>query len=97
MAADVPSILSLEGALTMADSGRFLDEGRALVSRSDVVADFSGVKECDSSALALLLEWRRLALKSGHVLSAKGLPDGLRSLAELYGITDILPPEVPSE
>ncbi|MES2687994.1 MAG: STAS domain-containing protein [Pseudomonadota bacterium] len=58
---------------------------------SGVVADASGLKEFDSSALAVLLACRRQVLAAGKVFSVRGLPDRLRQLAGLYGVQDLLP------
>jgi phospholipid transport system transporter-binding protein len=48
------------------------------------------VTEVDSSALSLLLEWRRAAERSGRTIRYRNLPASLKSLAELYGITELL-------
>jgi phospholipid transport system transporter-binding protein len=44
----------------------------------------------DSSAVALLLEWRRRALAKGKQLAFVNLPANLLALAELYGVTDLI-------
>jgi phospholipid transport system transporter-binding protein len=87
------SLFRLDGAVTMWSASRQLAEGRARLRTEDVVVDFSDVGEADSAALALLLDWRRTAHATGHRLSVRALPAGLRSLADLYGVADLLPPE----
>lgn len=57
-------------------------EGVALV-------DLAGVTEADSSAVSLLLEWRRQA--KGDALRFANLPPALKSLADLYGVADLIP------
>ncbi|PKQ07331.1 MAG: hypothetical protein CVT71_01095 [Alphaproteobacteria bacterium HGW-Alphaproteobacteria-10] len=52
---------------------------------------FAAVVEADSAALALLLEWSRRLKARGDTLSVTGMPDGLKSLSELYGLDEVLP------
>ncbi|MDP3311639.1 MAG: STAS domain-containing protein [Polaromonas sp.] len=58
---------------------------------AEVVADASALEEFDSSALAVLLAFRRQVLAAGKEFSVRGLPDRLRQLAGLYGVQDLLP------
>jgi phospholipid transport system transporter-binding protein len=45
----------------------------------------------DSTALAVLLELRRVALRAGKSLVLQGMPSRLSDLASLYGIAELLP------
>ncbi len=56
-----------------------------------VVADVSALQQFDSSAIALLLECRRLALQAGRAFSVTGAPIKLQQLAQLYGVDDLFP------
>jgi phospholipid transport system transporter-binding protein len=56
-----------------------------------VVADASGMRVFDSSALAVLLECRREAQLQGKSFSVRGLPQRLRAPAALYGVAELLP------
>jgi phospholipid transport system transporter-binding protein len=85
--------LVLEGGLTMATVSRHLNAGRARLARGPMCVDLSRVTEADSAALALLFDWMRAARQSGHSLSVRGLPAGIRSLADLYGVSELLPVE----
>ncbi|HRP96684.1 MAG TPA: STAS domain-containing protein [Rhodocyclaceae bacterium] len=85
--------LKVEGAVTMWSAARQLAEGRERLHAGDLVVDFSGVSEADSAALGVLLDWCRVARTAGHALTIRGLPTGLRSLADLYGISELLPVE----
>ena len=62
-------------------------------SAADGVAtvDLAGVTELDSSALALLLAWLREAKRRRPRLAFANLPEGLRTIARLYGVDDLLP------
>jgi phospholipid transport system transporter-binding protein len=54
--------------------------------------DFSAVTGVDSSAVALLLDWRRVAMARGKSLAFVNLPANLLALAELYGVADLIQP-----
>lgn len=83
--------LKLSGALTMQTVAARLAEGRAQAAAADLLVDFSEVTDSDSAALAMLFDWMRVAVASGRSLRVSGLPPGLLSLAQLYGIDDLLP------
>ncbi|MDR1367723.1 MAG: STAS domain-containing protein, partial [Candidatus Accumulibacter sp.] len=53
--------------------------------------DFSSVEEVDSSALAVLFRWLRVARERGVTVRVAALPEGMRSLAALYGVSGLLP------
>jgi phospholipid transport system transporter-binding protein len=84
-------VLALDGALTMATVGEWLERGRELARKEDLIVDFSAVTEADSAALAALIDWLRTARGAGHSLQQRGMPDGLRSLAALYGVDELIP------
>ncbi len=54
--------------------------------------DLSGVTEADSAALAMLIALIRAARADGRVLEIANMPAGLRALAELYDVSDLLAP-----
>ena len=89
-------VLALEGALSFETLPRVLAESRAYSARPDLperlTIDFSAITEVDSSAVALLLEWRREAARRGKGLYFVNLPANLLSLAELYGVTGLIQP-----
>lgn len=88
---DKAATLKLEGSLTMIAACRQLNEGRMLVAKGDLQVDLSMLTESDSVTLAILFDWLRVARRSGNKLQICGLPHGLRSLAELYGVAELLP------
>lgn len=57
----------------------------------EVVVDASALQHFDSSALAVLLEFRRECLAMGQRFSIQGLAPKLAELAALYGIAELLP------
>jgi phospholipid transport system transporter-binding protein len=70
---------------------RMLVQGLHNQTDADVVVDASGLSRFDSSALAVLLEFRRETLALGKRFLVRGLPRRLSDLATLYGIVELLP------
>ena len=58
-----------------------------------MLVDLSGVTEVDSAAVSLLLEWRRAAARANRRVDFFNLPNNLRSLADLYGVSRLLGPQ----
>lgn len=57
----------------------------------EAVADASSLRRFDSSALAVLLDCRREALALGKRFAVRQLQPKLRELADLYGVSELLP------
>jgi phospholipid transport system transporter-binding protein len=86
----VGEVLQLEGPLTLASMSRLLAETRQYASQEQLpeclAIDFSHVSEFDSSAVALMLHWRRESQRLDKSLRYIHLPEKLQSLADLYGV-----------
>jgi phospholipid transport system transporter-binding protein len=74
----------------MSNVTEVLAESARLFRVTDVVVDLSGVTEVDSSAVSLLLEWRRTARAAARRVEFVNIPPNLQSLADLYGVADLL-------
>jgi phospholipid transport system transporter-binding protein len=61
-----------------------IEKGRA------AVIDLSGVKDSDSSGLALLIEWLSIAREGRHSLRYENVPAQLRQLARLSDVEELL-------
>jgi phospholipid transport system transporter-binding protein len=83
--------LVLSGSLTLANVAAVLDEGKAAIGEGVRTVDLAEVGELDSSALALLLAWLREAKRRNLELAFTNLPQGLTTIARLYGVADLLP------
>ncbi len=70
---------------------RMLVQGLRTESSGTILVDAAALHRFDSSALAVLLEFRRQALANGKKLVMRSTPQSLRDLASLYGISDLLP------
>jgi phospholipid transport system transporter-binding protein len=60
-------------------------------SSEPLVVDLAQVDIVDSSAVSLLLSWMRQAQALSLNLSFVHAPTNLRSLVDLYGLTEVLP------
>ena len=58
---------------------------------AQVMVDASALLRFDSSALAVLLDCRREALRASKSFSVRGMAPRLHELAVLYGVEDLLP------
>ena len=83
--------MEVSGPLTLAHVAGALGEGNEAIRQGVRSVDLKGVEELDSSALALLLAWLREAKKRNTALSFTNLPQGLTTIAELYGVSELLP------
>ena len=81
----------VSGALTLATVAAALVEGNAAIAEGVRKVDLGEVGELDSSALALLLAWLREAKRRDAALSFTRLPEGLTTIARLYGVAELLP------
>lgn len=82
--------LKLTGHVTV-DSVRALLEQAAPQLAEVKVIDMSGVTDVDSSAVSLMLEWQREAARRNNAgVRFENLPQNIRSLADLYGVADLI-------
>jgi phospholipid transport system transporter-binding protein len=83
--------LIVTAPLIMDNARALLEAGRDALLEGEQVIDLCQVVEADSSALAVMLGWMRAASLSRSTLKFTNIPAGVRSLAELYGVTELLP------
>jgi len=81
----------VQGDMTLENATALLAEGSHLVRQGATHFDLSGVNAIDSSGLAVLFGWLRAAQAEGKTLTIANPPPSLRSLAEVYGVIDLLP------
>ena len=100
MSASAPGeVLAPTGALSFETLPGVLAESAAYTARADLpdrlTIDFAGITGVDSSAVALLLEWRREAQRLRKGLEFVNLPANLLALANLYGVAELIQPPNP--
>ena len=83
--------ICIDCAMVTDNARRLLEQGRARVVAGEQIFDLSAVADADSSAVAVMLGWLRHAAGTGAVIRFVGVPAGVLSLAELYGVSDLLP------
>ena len=79
------------GPVTLQNAAKLLEEGLVLVRAGVSVIDLAEVSELDSSLLAATLAWLREARSANHPLAVANFPRGLQTLAQLYGVEELLP------
>jgi phospholipid transport system transporter-binding protein len=84
------NVIKFTGAIVIDRVDKLLESSRAQYATHDVTLDFSDATELDSSALSLILEYRRTVEAAGKRLSVRNLPASLKTLADLYGVTDLI-------
>ncbi len=82
--------LLVKAPMTMANARGLLEAGRAALQPGENLIDLQAVSEADSSAVALMLAWIRQANMISAGVAFANVPPGVRALAELYGVIDLL-------
>ena len=90
----VGEVLQIDGALNFESMPRILEETALYAAQetlpSCLAIDLANVTDIDSSAVALLLHWRREATRLGKALRYVHLPQNLVTLAQLYGVDEMI-------
>ena len=81
---------TLAGPVTLANVNAVLEQGTRAFTAPALTVDLSGVTEVDSTAVSLLLEWRRVAQRDKRRIEYVNYPANLKSLIQLYGVTELL-------
>lgn len=81
----------VSGPVTLANVTRVLEDGYAQIRAGAAAVDLGEVTDLDSSLLAMLLAWLREAQRLGRRLDFSNLPEGLATIARLYGVVEFLP------
>ncbi|MGH8688202.1 MAG: STAS domain-containing protein [Burkholderiales bacterium] len=85
--------LIVSGPATLATASALLEQARGPLAGEVREVDLGEVTDVDSSLLAVLFAWLREAHARGHGLSLLRLPADLTSLAQLYGVAELLTQE----
>jgi len=83
--------LKLSGPVTLANVAQLLEEGLQQIRDGARTIDLGEVTELDSSLLAMLLAWLREAKRRNSEVAFANLPQGLETIAQLYGVDGLLP------
>ncbi|NER60564.1 STAS domain-containing protein [Pseudomonas sp. MAFF212428] len=86
-------VLSLSGVLDYRSGPALRKQGKALIASSTapaLVLDCSAVELSSSVGLSLLLAFIRDGQAAGKTLSVRAMPHGMREIAEVYGLGELL-------
>jgi len=89
-----PGELHLEGVLDYRSGPALREEGGRLIAAGSAAAwvvDCSAVEKSSSVGLALLLALLRDAQAQHKDLTLRGLPEDMRQIADVCGLTELLP------
>ncbi len=84
-------ICRVDGEVTLDTVPRILETIRPMIDDGVDTIDCTAVHTLDSTALAMLFSCQRHAQANNRLFAVVGLPTSLHSLAELYGVADLLP------
>lgn len=85
----------VSGPVTLSNVRALLEEGRGHINAGVRTIDLGEVTELDSSLLAVLLAWQRDAREAKFELAVEHLPEGLETIARLYGVETLLSGSAP--
>lgn len=86
-----PGRLRITVPMRMEHATALLAAGSRALQPGEQVIDLGAVSEADSSAVAVMLGWLRAAPASRSTLRFTNIPDGVTALADLYGVSELLP------
>ncbi|WP_271410831.1 STAS domain-containing protein [Pseudomonas sp. Q1-7] len=89
-----PGELHLVGVLDHSTGPQLREAGGQMIREfagKELVLDCSAVEKTSSVGLALLLAFMRDAGAAGKALTVRGMPEDMRQIAEVSGLTELLP------
>lgn len=81
---------NLNGDVVIATVSAILAASKSLNMAVNTTIDFAQVKDIDTATISLILEWQRRAKKENQTLKLENLPANLLSLAQLYGVAELI-------
>ena len=88
---DTMGTLRVAGAISFANAGRALGRmPQPARNGPAMILDLSGLEKSDSATLAVLIAWSAAALRQGATLRYLRAPQGLRNLARLCDVDELL-------
>ncbi|MFY9329395.1 MAG: STAS domain-containing protein [Georgfuchsia sp.] len=84
-------LAKVTSAMNLTSAKSLFEEGISLIAGPVTSFDLGAVTEVDSSGLAVVFGWLREAQRLDKAVRIVNLPENLSSLAEVYGVKDLLP------
>ena len=88
--AQIDNCWQLSGDVVIGTAKAILTASQGFAITSDTIVDFAQAADIDTTALSLILEWKRRAQTENKTLSFINLPANLNSLATLYGVAELI-------
>ena len=88
--AQVDNRWQLSGDVVIGSAKAILTASQGFAIANDTAVDFAQAADIDTTALSLILEWKRRAQTEKKTLRFINLPANLSSLAELYGVEELI-------
>lgn len=84
--------IAVAGTLTIATAPRALEAARDCFEQGNGVlqVDLGDLQHTDSAALAVLLEWHRVAARKGRSLEFVAVPERLLQLAQISELEEVV-------
>ena len=83
--------VEVSGAMVLLGASALLTEGSAALADTETLFDLTAVTDVDSSSIAVIFGWLRAAQQQGKAIRIVHPPQELLSLADVYGVTELLP------
>lgn len=80
---------NVSGDVLITTANDLLEQSQAFAIENTKI-DFANVTDVDTSAVSLILEWKRRAEKENQSLTFVNLPANLISLVQLYDVADLI-------
>lgn len=80
----------VQGDIIIGSVNALLKASQQFVLKAGTTVDFKDVGNVDTSAISLILEWKRRAKRENCTLELANMPENLKSLVALYGVSDIV-------
>ena len=88
--AQIDHCWQLNGDVVIGSAKAILTTSQGFAIESNTKIDFAQVADIDTTALSLILEWKRRAQTENKTLTFVNLPANLSSLSQLYGVSDLI-------
>lgn len=89
---DADGKATVSGVLTFSSAPALLKQGQKLLAQASdkLDMDLTAVTQFDSAGVALLLEWRKLALANNVALTYNNIPKELLAIARISDVETLL-------
>lgn len=88
--AQIDNCWKVSGDVVIATAHDILKVSQAFTIMQNTTVDFADVTDIDTTAVSLILEWKRRASRENQSLTVINLPANLTSLVQLYDVAALI-------